>query len=320
MSNVKNNKNVKTYKKRMTNSGTGSRILAFFALLFSVAGCALEPLGKLLYSFIHGGKALGNMFSDGVTGYLGNSLFSISAFLVSVILFIGLLNSSKKMSLDNLFFILSIFSGISVMLYPVYEIVSHLMDRSFANSVGKDFTVTCRLVSFGLPALSGFLIVLSGLALAGKITDDYIEVEIPSRKDLVLNNIQNTNNVNSNVQNSVFASENTYTKISENAYPADKTVTSEADVQKSETGEENVTADLNEDNSVQASAEISPETPETPETPENKDEFSEEKSESDEIKEEKENLPEQKICKNCQSPLRQGAKFCSVCGTKYEEN
>ena len=63
------------------------------------------------------------------------------------------------------------------------------------------------------------------------------------------------------------------------------------------------TNDLNEDNSVQASAEISPET-----------------TESDEIKEEKENLPEQKICKNCQSPLRQGAKFCSVCGTKYEEN
>ena len=50
--------NVKTYKKKLTNSGGGSRVLAFFAFLFAAAGCAMEPLGSFIYSLAHNGKSL----------------------------------------------------------------------------------------------------------------------------------------------------------------------------------------------------------------------------------------------------------------------
>lgn len=191
-------KDKKVHMKKVTTAGGGTIILGFFALLFGMLGILLEPAAKALYPVIFDGKSLEKLFSDDWVGYLEVCMPSVAIFVISLVMLFNLFGSVKKANAGSFSITLIIFIGVSNILTPVYHIVNLMNNSSFMDEIKKGgywtFTGTCQILVYGLPAISAFFLLLAGLALAGRLVDSDIEVNVsPIVAANTDNDIQNTN-------------------------------------------------------------------------------------------------------------------------------
>lgn len=284
---------VKIYKKKLTNAGGGTRFLAFLALLFAGLGCALEPLAKIVYK-LYKDTELDVLFSNDWVGYIEKCMPSITVAVVALVYFLVLLGSSKKMNVGSFETVLAVFTGIALIISPAYNIATLIGKNTFISQIKKGgvsgFTNICELLVFTLPALSAFFIILSGLALAGRLMEENIQVEIPLRSNVDLDAVNEVIN-----RQPYTPADNGYSNVNDNTFAMP------AAQPQNETANDNFIrpAEVKEE-TVTAVAETSPLIP---------DVSSEENSISENT---------EKTCPNCFAKLKSNAKFCASCGTKLD--
>lgn len=307
---------VKVYKKKFTNAGGGTCFLAFMALLFAGLGCGLEALAKLFYGVFFDGHELEFLFSNDWAGYIEYCMPSITAAVITLVYFIGLISSRKKMSIGSFATVLTIFIPVALIISPSYNIVQLLNNDTFMESIKHGGALTyeavCGLLVYALPALSLFFMLLSGLALAGRLVEDSIVVDIPLRSNIDIQAARAAQNNQPYVPvNNGYSNVNDHNAFMPEAEPIlnNQQVLNNAVIpDNNEPKAEEAFAPIVNDNIVQENNAASGLDDQTKAEPANTDTPVSEQ-----------NISDIKICSSCFARLKPNAKFCPSCGAKVSE-
>lgn len=281
----------KQYFKKLTYAGGSLCALSFIALLLSLAASLLEPAGVVIYNEFFD-REVDHIFSPDVYTfvYIHSSAFVTAAF--SAAAFFTCAGAGSKKKLGGSFAGTLIAVPLAAAVSRVFGIVEMLDDGSFSNAMsygsdGDKFRAVLSLLEFALPLVACFLLFIGGLVLAGRLMGEDFFAEIPLR-------------VKGSPENA--AAPVPAPDVSEQPQPyIQPDVTAQF---RKPDGAEPVMAHAEPQRTAQPEiAGQSEQTPVQTEAVLPEAERSEQRSAAEEPK-----------CPHCGSELKEGARFCSVCG------
>lgn len=163
------NKSIKTYRKKLTNSGGAAITLSCFAFIFSSLGVFLEILATNLYNKIFTNK-ISDIAAKNVLGYLNEYDISVTALVMSLITLVSMLCAVKKKKIDGNFTTLLTFTSAAMLIRPIVRIIHWFSNDTFINNLkfGEDnlkfISIANLLIGF-LPAIAFFLLMICGIVL-----------------------------------------------------------------------------------------------------------------------------------------------------------
>lgn len=173
----------KTYRKKLTNSGAGVCVLTFFAALLSAACSCTEIIATLVYNNFYE-RRVTRFFATTTEEFAGLYEKAVIMTVLSLIMFFWAAGACKKKKLGREYAAFAVFLPVILSIVPVMNIIRRISDgsagKAFADgSDGDKLRMAVRLLVDGLPVLSGFLLLISGLAVLGRISDETFAPQIP---------------------------------------------------------------------------------------------------------------------------------------------
>lgn len=236
---------------------------------------------------VNNGGGIPAFLNSSFYDYINKYSSSIILFALSVVAFYACMSGKKKKKLDGTFAFLMIILPISAMLQPSAEIARNISQNAFATAIkgssDEVFNAVVDLSASVIPAISGFLLLLCGVVLCGRLLTDNFSAEVPKvKKVAVMSESGNEKQEN-------FAETDVETSKSETAkVPEFKSEVLPHSNDKS--SDMSIISDSNKAEPVMAAVEM-------PKTDDEK-------------------IGEAKYCPSCHAKLKDGAKFCQSCGAQ----
>ncbi|WP_295210111.1 zinc ribbon domain-containing protein [Ruminococcus sp.] len=286
----------KTYRKKLTYAGGSLCVLSFIALILSLCAALIEPVGTMIYNSIFT-RSIGYINASGISTYVYGygvavmtAAFSLAAFFTSA-------RAKSKKKLDGAFagtlitvsLVLTAMSAIMTFEALRTGTLSNAINYGYDNDI---FIAAVSLAKDALPLISNFLLFIGGLVLASRLMGEDFAANIPYVKKSQSQYDPQAGAIPMPVQPAqpYIQPDLDQFRKPDNAEPVMAQVNNAADHDKTEAVP----------NQIQQ--------PQPQQTP------AEEKADVSDIADiESSTLTK---CPNCGSELKEGAKFCSVCGNR----
>lgn len=289
----------KTYRKKLTYAGGSLCVLSFIALILSLCAALIEPVGTMIYNSIFT-RSIGYINASGISTYVYGygvavmtAAFSLAAFFTSA-------RAKSKKKLDGAFagtlitvsLVLTAMSAIMTFEALRTGTLSNAINYGYDNDI---FIAAVSLAKDALPLISNFLLFIGGLVLASRLMGEDFAANIPYVKKSQPQYDPQAGAIPMPVQNAQPAQPYIQPDLDQfrkpdNAEPVMAQVDNAADHDKTEAVP----------NQIQQ--------PQPQQTP------AEEKADVSDIADTESSTLTK--CPNCGSELKEGAKFCSVCGNR----
>lgn len=286
----------KTYRKKLTYAGGSLCVLSFIALILSLCAALIEPVGTMIYNSIFT-RSIGYINASGISTYVYGygvavmtAAFSLAAFFTSA-------RAKSKKKLDGAFagtlitvsLVLTAMSAIMTFEALRTGTLSNAINYGYDNDI---FIAAVSLAKDALPLISNFLLFIGGLVLASRLMGENFAANIPYVKKSQSQYDPQAGAIPMPVQNAqpYIQPDLDQFRKPDNAEPVMAQVNNAADHDKTEAVP----------NQIQQ--------PQPQQTP------AEEKADVSDIADTESSTLTK--CPNCGSELKEGAKFCSVCGNR----
>lgn len=295
----------KTYRKKLTYAGGSLCVLSFIALILSLCAALIEPVGTMIYNSIFT-RPIDYINANGIATYVYGygvavmtAAFSLAAFFTSA-------RAKSKKKLDGAFagtlitvsLVLTAMSAIMTFEALRTGTLSNAINYGYDNDI---FIAAVSLAKDALPLISNFLLFIGGLVLASRLMGEDFAVNIPVVKKSQPQYDPQAGAIPMPVQNAHNV---------QPAQPAQPYIQPDLDQFRKPDNAEPVMAQV--DNA--ADHDKTEAVPNQIQQPQPQQNPAEEKADaSDTVDAENSALTK---CPNCGSELKEGAKFCSVCGNR----
>ncbi|MBR1864457.1 MAG: zinc-ribbon domain-containing protein [Ruminococcus sp.] len=178
----------KHYTKKLTNGGAGLFVLTLFSALIGIAGAVEEFAGTEIYNSFYS-RRIDHLFADSVESFMETYRAAVAMAVLGIIMFVWAAASIRARRIGKEFAAIAILMPAAILYKPVYDLVDLAMSSRCADAFrtefdGDKFRMVTELMLNGLPALSGLLMMIAGLAAVAKLGGDHFEAELsaPSAK------------------------------------------------------------------------------------------------------------------------------------------
>ncbi len=176
--------------KKLTNANGIIRVFSIIALVVSLIGVLLEPLGKLIYNMIFSNK-IDYLLVKTFKTYIVSSQYSIIFLVMSIVLMVAAFSSKRKKNIGQGFGSLYVLVPVVACIAPFIDMIDYFnsgVHKYYSNGADNlKFRDLCVILVYILPICAAVLFLLCGLMLVIKASGEkptevtYIPVKIKQK-------------------------------------------------------------------------------------------------------------------------------------------